>query len=314
VHIPDGFLGAPVAASTWVLAGAGLAGALRAERRDPVAVPAGVLGSLAAFVFAAQMVNVPIAPGTSGHLVGATLVALLVGPWRTLIVMAAVLAIQALLFQDGGITAFGANLIDMGVAGAFVGYTVATFASRLAPGPRGYAIGGVLGAFAATLTGAALTSLWLALSGLYPLGGILPVMLVSHAAIGLLEALLTGAILVTVLRWRPDLVGGLGEAAARRRPAALALGVCGLAALVAAFIAPFASRLPDGLERAALDLGFAGRLKPLVPAPLWESASPHGPLAAVAPVLAGVVGTGVAGIVAWLLTRSLAIGSNESHR
>lgn len=314
MHIPDGFLGAPVAATTWVLAGAGLAGALRAERRDPVPVPAGVLGSLAAFVFAAQMVNVPIAPGTSGHLVGATLVAVLVGPWRTLIVMAAVLAVQALLFQDGGITAFGANLIDMGVAGAFVGYAVATFTMRLARGPRGCAIGGVLGAFAATLTGAALVALWLALSGLYPLGGILAVMLISHAAIGLLEAVLTGVILVTVLRWRPDLVAGLGNGAAVRRPGALALGVIGLALLVAGFVAPFASRLPDGLERAALDLGFAGHARPLVPAPLWESASRHGPLAALAPAAAGIAGTALVALIAWMLTRSLAVGTDEPHR
>jgi cobalt/nickel transport system permease protein len=314
MHIPDGFLGAPVAATTWVLGGAGLGAALRAERRDPVAVPAGVLGSLAAFVFAAQMVNVPIAAGTSGHLVGATLAAMLVGPWRALIVMAAVLAIQALLFQDGGITAFGANLLDMGMGGAFVGYTVAMLTTRLARGPRGYAIGAVIGAFAATLTGAALTALWLALSGLYPLGGILPVMLVTHTAIGVLEAVLTGAVLVSVLRWRPDLVAGVNGAAGVRRPAALGLGLLGLALLVAAFVAPFASGLPDGLERAALDLGFASRARALMPAPFWETALPRGALATLGPVLAGVVGTLLVGLLAWALTRGLAVGSNEPHR
>ena len=218
MHIPDGFLSAPVAATTWLAAGAALAATLRAERRDSAKVPSGVLGSLAAFVFAAQMVNLPVAPGTSGHLVGATLAAILVGPWRALIIMAVVLAIQAMLFQDGGFTAYGANLLDMGLAGSFVGFGVVSLATRFLRGLRGHVVGAVLGAFTATLCGAVLTSLWLALSGLYPLRGILPLMLVTHTAIGVLEAALTGAILVTLLRWRPDLVAG-ASGAARPSPA-----------------------------------------------------------------------------------------------
>ena len=160
-------------------------------------MPAGVLGAAAAFVFAAQMINVPVAPATSGHLVGAALIAVLMGPWRGLIVMAVVLAVQALLFQDGGITALGANVTDMGLGGVFSGYAVAALITKGARSPRGYVIGGVLGAFAATLVAATLTAVWLGLSGLYPLRGILPVMLVTHALIGVLEAALTGAILVT---------------------------------------------------------------------------------------------------------------------
>jgi cobalt/nickel transport system permease protein len=313
MHIPDGFVSAPVAAATWALAGGSVAVALRAERRDPTPAPAGVLGALAAFVFASQMINVPVAPGTSGHLVGATLLAMLVGPWRAVIVMAAVLAIQAVLFQDGGLTAFGANLLDMGVAGAFAGYAVATLVARAVRGPRGTAAGAVVGAFVSTLSAAALTALWLALSGLYPLRGILPVMLVSHAAIGLLEAALTGAILVTVLRWRPDLVAGGDGATGARRPAAMAVGLFAVALTAAAFLAPFASSLPDGLERAALDLGFAARRNPLVASPLEQSPL-FAALGSFAPVLAAVVGTLVVAAIAWAAARSLSKAGDVAHR
>ena len=314
MHIPDGFLSAPVAATTWLTAAAAVAATLRAERRDSATVPSGVLGSLAAFVFAAQMVNLPVAPGTSGHLVGATLVAVLVGPWRALIIMAVVLAIQAMLFQDGGFTAYGANLLDMGVAGSFVGFSVVSLVTRFLRGLRGHVAGAVLGAFIATLSGAVLTSLWLALSGLYPLRGILPLMLVTHTAIGLLEAALTGAILVTLLRWRADLVAGASGAASLRRPAAVAVGLLGVALVVTAFLAPFASPLPDGLERTARDLGFSARANPVLPAPLEKSALFFGPLAPLAPVLAGLIGTLAVALVAWMAVRGLSKASDVPHR
>jgi len=276
---------------------------LRAERREAAPMPAGILGSVAAFIFAAQMVNVPVAAGTSGHLVGATLAAVLLGPWRALLAIAAVLAVQALLFQDGGILAYGANLADMGLSGGFVGYAIARVVGRRVTGPRGIAAGAVLGAFAATVSGAVGVSIWLSLSGLYPLSGILPVMLVTHVAIGLLEAALTGAILVTLLRWRPDLVAGLDASVAGRRPVVLALGLLGAALAVAAFVAPFASALPDGLEKTAETLGFASRARALLPG-----------LAVVAPAVTGVIGTVAAAALAFAVGRKLATLDDDAHR
>jgi len=159
---------------------------------------------------------VPVAPGTSGHLVGAT--------WRRCWWPVARAdrdgggaGHPALLFQDGGITAYGANLADMGVVGCFVGFAVAWLASRAVHGLRGLAVGAVLGAFVSTVIGATLVALWLTFSGLYPLAGILPLMISTHAAIGVLEAALTGAILATVLRWRPTWCAAC-RAAARRKP------------------------------------------------------------------------------------------------
>lgn len=315
MHIPDGFLSTGVAATTWVVAGGSLAIALRAERRDPVPMPSGFLGSVAAFVFAAQMVNVPVAPGTSGHLVGGMLATVLLGPWRAVLAMAAVLAVQALLFQDGGITAFGANFIDMGPAACLTGYSVANLVGRRIRGPRGIAAGAVVGAFAATVCGAALAAVWLGASGLYPLRGILAVMLVTHVAIGLLEAALTGAILVALLRWRPDLATGVGGAAPSvGRPVALGIGLFGAALLVAAFVAPFASSLPDGLDKTAQTLGFAERARPLWPAPMPEYAVPWSRLALVAPAISGGVGALAAAALAWTISRSLADRDDASHR
>jgi cobalt/nickel transport system permease protein len=314
VHIPDGFLSPGAAGAAFVLAGAGLAAALYAERRDPVPMPAGILGSVAAFLFAAQMVNVPVAAGTSGHLVGATLAGVLLGPWRALLAVASVLAVQALLFQDGGILAYGANLADMGLAGCFVGTAIARLVGRAVAGPRGIAAGAVFGAFVATVCGAIGVSCWLAVSGLYPLAGILPVMLVTHVAIGLLEAALTGAILVSLLRWRPDLVAGANDRSAGGRRAVLATGVLGAALVVAACAAPFASALPDGVAKTAESLGFASRARVLWPA-LWPGYRlPWSRIAAIAPAAAAVLGTVAAATLAFAISRSLATEDHDAHR
>jgi len=316
MHVPDGFLSAGVAAGAWALGAGALGGALGAERRDSEPVPAGVLGALAAFVFAAQMVNIPVAPGTSGHLVGATLTAALVGPWRAIVVMAVVLAVQALLFQDGGITAYGVNLLAMGAVAVVVGFAVTQAIARRVGGVRGQAAGAVVGAFLATLAGATLIAAALAASGLYPARGILPVMLLTHVPIGLLEAALTGAILATVLRWRPDLAAGLQcDGRPVSRPVATALGGLGVALLMAAFAVPFASALPDGLEATAARLGFAAQARALWPAPApgyelpWAVA-----LGRLAPALAGLGGTILAAGLAWALSRGLSARGRTGHR
>jgi cobalt/nickel transport system permease protein len=295
MHIPDGFLSASVAASTWGAGAFGLGWALRAERSEPDAAPAGTLGALAAFTFAAQLVNLPILPGTSGHLVGGTLAAAIVGPSRGLLVMAAVLAVQALLFQDGGVTAYGANLVAMGAMGSVGGYAVGTLVARVVGGVRGLVAGAVVGAFVATLAGA-----------------VLPLLLSLHVPIAVLEAALTGAILATLARWRPDLLHGLQRAGSRRAPA-WGLLVLGLA--IAAFAAPFASSLPDGLETAARTLGFAASARGLWPAPAPDYALPWLAVGRAASALAGLLGTLAAATLAWALTRGLGAGrSAEPHR
>ncbi len=311
MHIPDGFLSAPVAAATWTGAALSLAWSLRVEKRLGDPVPAGTLGAIAAFVFAGQLVNVPLLPGTSGHLVGGTLAAAIVGPRHGLVVMAVVLAVQAVLFQDGGITAFGANLLAMGGAGALGGHGVAVLVARLWPGVRGLVAGSVIGAFVATLAGAGFIALTLAASGLYPATAALPVILSLHVPIALVEAALTGAVLATVVRWRPDIVRGLQGARSGR---ASALGLLVVALAVAAFAAPFASPDPDALEWAAERLGFAGAALRLWPAPAPDYVLPWLAVGRAATALAGLVGAVAAAGLAWGLTRRLgAPRSAEPH-
>jgi cobalt/nickel transport system permease protein len=207
LHIPDGFLSGGVAAGAAVIAFAAVAYGLRVADRelDEARVP--LLGVLAAFVFAAQMLNFPVAGGTSGHFLGATLAAVLLGPWIACVVMAVVLAVQALAFADGGVTALGANVLNMGVLGALLaGFAIAA-AARVLPDTRGALLGAVaVVSWLAVMAGAAATSMQLALSDTVPLGTSLPAMLGVHALIGIGEAAITVSAVGAVLSSRPDLI------------------------------------------------------------------------------------------------------------
>jgi hypothetical protein len=172
----------------------------------------------------------------------------------------------------------------------------------------------VLGAFAATLVAAVLTALWLGLSGLYPVLPMVQFMLVTHVAIGLLEAALTGAVLVTVVRWRPDLLRGVSIDAPLASGGALVAGLFGVALAIAAFLSPFASLLPDGLEHAAERLGFSGRAASAWSAPFPDYAIPFVSSPAVATAVAGVVGTIGVAIVAWVVSRGLRPPDHGLHR
>ena len=207
LHIPDGFLSGGVALACGVLAIAAVAYALRIANveLDEARVP--LLGVLAAFIFAAQMLNFPIAGGTSGHFLGATLAAVLLGPWLACLVMAVVIAVQAFAFADGGISALGANVLNMGVLGALLaGLTVAA-AMKAAPHTR-VAFLSVVGvvSWLAVMVGAGATSVELAMSDTIPLATSLPAMLGVHALIGIGEAAITVAAVSAVLASRPDLV------------------------------------------------------------------------------------------------------------
>jgi cobalt/nickel transport system permease protein len=207
LHIPDGFLSGGVAAIAAVIAIAAVAYGLRVAnvQLDEARVP--LLGVLAAFIFAAQMLNFPIAGGTSGHFLGATLAAVLLGPWLACLVMAVVLAVQALAFADGGISALGANVLNMAVLGALLAGVLVSAAWKLVPHGRVafLTIVGVV-SWLGVMVGAGATSVELALSDTVPLAISLPPMLGVHALIGIGEAVITVAAVSAVLAARPDLV------------------------------------------------------------------------------------------------------------
>jgi cobalt/nickel transport system permease protein len=204
MHIPDGFLSTQVALACAVPAAAAVGIGLRQANRtlDERRVP--LLGVTAAFIFAAQMLNFPVAGGTSGHFLGAALAAILLGPWLACLALAVVLGVQAFVFADGGLTALGANVFNMGVAGALLVGGLMHIADKLAP-KRILPIAAV-GAWLAVMTGAALTALELAWSGTVPLGTVLPAMLGTHLLIAAGEAVITVAAVSAVLSTRPDLL------------------------------------------------------------------------------------------------------------
>jgi cobalt/nickel transport system permease protein len=202
VHIPDGFLDPEVAATAGVVAAGTVGYALRRADRelDERAVP--LLGVTGAFVFAAQMLNFPVAGGTSGHFLGAALAAVLLGPWLACVVMAVVISAQALVFADGGLSALGANILNMGVLGALVVGALAAPLARVLSFRAAVAIT----AWLAVMVGALATSVELAISGTVPFGTVLPAMLGVHALIGVGEAVITVAAVSAVLSSRRDLV------------------------------------------------------------------------------------------------------------
>jgi cobalt/nickel transport system permease protein len=207
LHIPDGFLSGRVAAAAAVIAIAAVAYALRVADRDLDEARVPLLGVLAAFIFAAQMLNFPVAGGTSGHFLGATLAAVLLGPWIACLVMAVVIAAQAFAFADGGVTALGANVVNMGVLGALLAGFAVRGGLKLLPHSRGALLGLVAAvSWLAVMAGAAATSMELALSGTVPLATTLPAMLGVHAVIGAGEAAITFAAVSAVLAARPDLI------------------------------------------------------------------------------------------------------------
>jgi cobalt/nickel transport system permease protein len=207
VHIPDGFMNAPLSLAGGVVAAGLIAVSVKkaADTLDDRQVP--LAGLVAAFIFAMQMLNFPVAGGTSGHFLGAGLAAILLGPWMACLVMSVVLVTQSFVFADGGITALGANILNMGVIGALLVGGLMLLAQRVLPHKRGafLAVAGV-GAWLAVVAGAVACSFELAFSGTVPLGTVLPAMLGVHVLIGVGEAVITVAAVSAVLSTRPDVV------------------------------------------------------------------------------------------------------------
>lgn len=203
MHIPDGFLSAPTCLSTGLVSAAGLALCLKkatGELKDRM-VP--LMGVMAAFIFAAQMVNFPVVSGTSGHLLGGVLASVLLGPYASAIVLCVVLTAQCFIFQDGGLTALGANILNMALLGPVSGYFIYAVLKR-ASGNIIFA--SAVAAWSSVVISAAAVSFELALSGVTPLKTILAAMVGIHVFVGLGEAVLTGLILSFVAKVRPDLI------------------------------------------------------------------------------------------------------------
>jgi cobalt/nickel transport system permease protein len=293
LHVPDGLLSLPVAILCWIISALLVLVAVRRSKGELGERQVPLMGIMAAFIFAAQMINFPVAGGTSGHLLGGALAAITLGPWGAMLVMTSVIMVQALLFQDGGLVVMGANILNMGLLTVLLSYGLYRATAGRSRGVR-LAVAG-LAAWLSVMAAALATALQLWLSGTARLDIVVPAMLFVHALIGIGEALITVAALAFILRTRPDLV----EAHVPNRRGGKGWIVVGLLlSLAVVALAPLASADPDGLERVAHNLGFLdlGREAPYNLLP--DYTVPFLGETALSTILAGAVGAlGVAALV-----------------
>ncbi|WP_329279659.1 energy-coupling factor ABC transporter permease [Streptomyces sp. NBC_00691] len=286
MHVPDGFINAPVSVAAGVVAAGAVAVSLRGARRELDERTAPLAGLVAAFVFAVQMLNFPVAAGTSGHLLGGALAAILVGPWTGVLCIAVVLLMQGILFADGGLTALGVNITVMGVVTVVVAY--ALFRGLVLVLPRTRASVTAASFVAALVSVPAAAAVFTALYALggttdVPVSKVLTAMVGVHVLIGVGEAVITMLTVGAVIAVRPDLVHGargltaplklrvggeLVDAAPAGAPAAPAgspkklwIGGVVTALVLAGFVSFYASASPDGLEKVAADKGIDSKVE-----------------------------------------------------
>ena len=207
MHIPDGFLNIPTVAMTYALSAGGISYAVKEANKKLTEKHVPLMGVLAAFIFAGQMLNFPVAGGTSGHLLGAALAAILLGPWAAAIIMSCVLIAQSLIFQDGGLLALGANIFNMGIVASFCGYYLYRLVVLLlGEAKKAKVIGGFVGAWGSVFIASIACAIELAVSGASPIEAVLPAMAGFNAIIGVGEGLITVAAISVVAAARADLL------------------------------------------------------------------------------------------------------------
>ena len=312
MHMPDGYINVATAVGGAAVAAGGIWASLRETGRHLAEKQIPMAGLTAAFVFAVQMLNFPVAAGTSGHLLGGALAAILLGPWMGALVVTVVVIVQALLFADGGIVALGLNVLNMALVTALVGWLAFRALMRVLPKSTGGAIVATMVAgFLGVLGSSIAFVIEFAIGGLggAPLATVFATMTGVHSLIGIGEGLISGVAVGSVLAVRPDLVTATTDLDLRRtatapgrRTVTTFVGV-GLAVALALvfFVAPLASNDPDGLERVAIDQGFSAGA---------EDHSIGGPLAdyGVSGLESEQVGTMVAGAIGVIVVFGLGLG------
>jgi cobalt/nickel transport system permease protein len=320
MHIPDGLLDLKTCLAGVGLSVAGVGLALHQARRAAPAAKVPLMGLTAAFIFAAQMVNFPVAGGTSGHLMGGVLAAVLLGPSAAILTMTAVLVVQCFMFADGGVMALGANVFNLAMVGPLVGFGMYRGLRSLSASARNRIAAAVFAGWFAMVAAAVSCAGQLAWSGIAPWSAVFPTMVSVHMVIGLGEGLITGLVLGAIARYRPEILGdrrsagnGMGSSseagpAGGGEASGSSTGyVLLLLTGVALFISPFASPWPDGLERVAIRLGFPeSTAEVFTPPALFPDYAVDGMGSAVwATLIAGGVGVVITYGLSWLLAHWL---------
>ncbi|MGW0189435.1 energy-coupling factor ABC transporter permease [Streptomyces sp. NPDC003362] len=343
MHVPDGFINAPTSVATGVVAAGAVAVSLRGARRELDERTAPLAGLVAAFVFAVQMLNFPVAAGTSGHLLGGALAAILVGPYTGVLCISVVLLMQGILFADGGLTALGVNITDMAVVTVVVAYAVFRGLVKVLPRTRRSVTAASFAASLLSVPAAALAFTllyWIGGTTDVSIGKVATAMVGVHVLIGIGEAAITALTVGAVIAVRPDLVYGARdlrnplklrvggelvdapapEAAAPVRASHRKVWLGGLAAslVLAGFVSFYASADPDGLEKVAADHGIDEKAKEHAAAgsPLADYGVEDVDDARLSGGLAGVIGVGVTVVagsaVFWAVRRRRDAGTSPS--
>lgn len=312
LHIPDGFLSLAISALFWIITIALVAVAVKKTQGELGERQIPLMGIMAAFIFAAQMLNFPVAGGTSGHFLGGALAAIILGPWAAILVMTSVVALQGLLFQDGGLLVMGANIFNMGLITALIAYGMYRNVSGQSRTVR-LAVTGVA-AWLTVMAAALATSLELWLSGTSALNIVLPAMMGVHTLIGIGEALVTVAALAFIEQTKPEL---LNEATVKSKGGqGWVIGGAIVTAIVV-LLAPLASASPDGLERVAEDMGFLSRGLDAPYTILPDYTIPFLGEGSLSTIVAGLVGALIVGLVAFgigKLVKRTPVGLPEADR
>ena len=304
LHAPDGFFSLPVAIAGYVAAAVFIGIAIRQTNKNINERIVPMMGVMAAFIFAAQMLNFPVAGGTSGHLIGGALAAIILGPWAAILVMTAVVGLQALLFQDGGLVVLGINLLNMSIMSVLAGYGAYWVFRKLGTSFKHLMIGGFIAAWVSVVIAAASTALMLGMSGTTPLALALPAMTGVHMLIGIGEGLITVFALSFIHAARPALLQapaksadshtGMETGETAERSFGVRWWVLGyIVAVAVTLLAPLASGSPDGLERVAEDSGFIERAQGAPYAIIADYVVPGIQNEALATILAGIIGVTV---------------------
>jgi len=252
MHMANELLSVPVAVGTLGAAAAGVGFVCQKAKTEITSDKFALMGIMGAFVFAAQMVQLPLPlmPGTSGHLVGAVLLAIILGPYAGAIAISSVVIVQCLIFQDGGLLALGCNIINMALMPSFLGYWVYRhFAVSGTSQWRVYS-GSIVASLIALVAGAVLVPIEAAVSGVLsvPFYTFLLTMVGVHLIIGIVEGLITAAVLVYLRQVRPDIIAECAVNSARLSKPAVYMTIIAATVVIGAGLSHFASSLPDGLE------------------------------------------------------------------
>lgn len=311
MHIPDGMLDTKTFATMWAGAVAGLGYAAYWTRKHFDSSKVVLMAVLAALVFALQMLNFPIAGGTSGHFGGGALAGILLGAWPGAIVMTGVLLVQALLFGDGGVTTLGANIVNMGVIPCFVGTLSYQLSQRIGKGSISKIAGAAAGAFLAVVCSSVAVAIELWASGSAQFIAALSAMAFWHVLIGIGEAVVTGGIIAYVAKARSQILEESAQGSkASTRSVVTVLAVLTLAAAGLSFLA---SSHPDGLEYVYFEMGIGTAPIPeetLIPAPIPDYVLPGVENEALSVIGAGIIGAIITGALIW----AIALGFSRRKR